>query len=150
MDRTRMLTGWQRAARKILERKQQPQALRPSSITPKEAAEMAATLQRINQRQRKKLTAQSDLVGREYGWLTPWERLPFNDINGNVPRWQCLCACGGLCEVDASSLLSGRKKHCGCKKLERRRLKAWRKSQRLAKQGRKRSLPKKFWGIKAA
>ena len=148
MDRREMLKGWNRAAKKLLARKQ-PQALRPSSITPQEAAEMAATRQRMNQREKKKLTINTDLIGHEYGWSLVWERLPLFS-HTNVPRYDCLCACGEPYEADAHSLLRGIRKHCGCKTKERRRLRAWRKQKRLEKQGRKRARATKFWGMLAA
>ncbi len=148
MDRKRMKAGWRRAAKKLLARKPAQQAIRPR-LTPEEAAEIAATRQRIAMR-KKRRTVRSDLIGYEFGLLLVWGRLPVL-VNGDIPKYECLCACGNdECEADAHALLRGRKKHCGCRKAERDRLRAWRRKQRLAKLGRKRGFWRRFSGMKAA
>jgi len=149
MDRQRMVTGWQRAAKKLLARKPQLQQLIMPKLSFEQAAEIAATRQRIAIAGRKKrLGVHSDLIGMEFGLLLAWGRLS----NGDNPTYECLCACGnGECiVVDAHKLLSRRKQDCGCRKAERARLRAWRRRQKLAKVGRKRAHWGRFTGMKAA
>jgi hypothetical protein len=142
-----MVTGWQRAAKKLLAGKpeQQVNRLRLPRLTFEEAAEIAATRQRLAAR-KKRRTVHSDLNGLQFDLLLAWDRLS----NGDIPRYECLCACGNFCEADAHTLLRGRKKDCGCRKAERDRLRAWRRRQRLAKQGRQRAPWRRFTGMKAA
>jgi hypothetical protein len=96
---------------------------------------------------KKRLTVHSDLNGYEFDLLLVWDRLPVL-VNGDIPKYECLCACGNECEADAHALLRGRKKDCGCRKAERDRLRAWRRKQRLAKLGRKRAFWRRFSGMK--
>jgi hypothetical protein len=56
-----------------------------------------------------------NLLGRQFGDLTVWERAPENSRYNHV-RWICSCACGGKAKtiVAACSLTSGRTRSCGC------------------------------------
>lgn len=52
-----------------------------------------------------------NISGREYGRWTVGEAAL---SRGKHPYWNCTCACGGLREVNQSSLVSGLSKSCGC------------------------------------
>jgi hypothetical protein len=142
VNRERIVTGWNRAARKYLA-KLPVRTVRVPKITLEEAAEMAATQRRIQQRGANKLTVTSNLVGMEFGILLSWQRSA-PPSTGLPPEWLVLCGCGDYCTVSASALLRGRTTHCGCRARERRRVKAYRLQQALERAGRKRRPWKKF------
>jgi hypothetical protein len=150
MDRRKMLEGWNRAAHRYTKTrpKETHSLLKPLTV------EQAGLLSE-NQRQAmlakagSPLTYKSDVTGAEFSKLLVWERLP-NEVNGNVPRYLCLCSCGRTCEAAANLLLSGRKTDCGCVARERRRIKAWRVKKDLQAHGRKRRSARKFYGLIAA
>jgi hypothetical protein len=145
-----MLAGWNRAASRYMATKPKKThaPLKPLSV---EQAGLIAENQRraMLAKLGRPLTVKSDLLGAEFHKLLVWERLP-NEVNGDVPRYLCLCSCGHTCEVAANVLLRGRKRDCGCMGRERRRIKAWRMKKRLQASGRKRRPARKFWGLLAA
>lgn len=51
-----------------------------------------------------------DLTGRQFGRLTATRRVP---APGRA-HWACTCSCGAEAAVEASALLTGRTKSCGC------------------------------------
>lgn len=57
-----------------------------------------------------------DLTGKKFGKLKVLQR------SGLTPRgevlWECLCACGMICEVRAGHLRRGNSKSCGCGQLK--------------------------------
>ena len=57
------------------------------------------------------MPAPLDITGSVYGDLTAIRISP----SGQTPRkWECLCICGNLVEVEARSLRSGNTRSCGC------------------------------------
>lgn len=53
-----------------------------------------------------------DLTGQRFGRLTVIDRAP--DVKKGVPRWNCICDCGGKCIVTTGNLRNGHTKSCGC------------------------------------
>jgi hypothetical protein len=144
MGRKRKVGGWQRAARKLMVERPQVAGKLPA-LTFEQVAEMAATRLRMASR-KKPLTVHSNLVGLERDLLLLWDK-SLGGVFGDVPNYLCLCACGNFVELNAHLLLRGLVKDCGCRKAERKRLRAWRRRQRLAKLGRKRAPWKRFTGL---
>jgi len=147
MDYFRKIAGWQRAAKKYLAGLPQHTVTRPR-ITPEEAAEMAATQHRIQQRPKPPLTVTSNLVGREFGILLAWERQQVPGT-GTPPDYVMFCGCGRFCTASANALLRSRKTHCGCRTRERKRVRAYRLKKSLERQGRKRQHWKRHWAMKS-
>jgi len=147
MDYFRKIAGWQRAAKKYIAGLPQRIVTRPR-ITPEEAAEMAATQHRIQQRPKPPLTVTSNLVGKEFGILLAWERLQVPGT-GTPPDYIMLCGCGRFCTASANALLRGRKQHCGCRTRERKRVRDYRLKKSLERRGRKRQNWKKHWAMRS-
>ncbi len=57
----------------------------------------------------------NDLAGRKFNRLVAISRAK---NRGHHTYWTCRCDCGNIVDVEASLLLSGRIKSCGCYKLE--------------------------------
>ena len=55
-----------------------------------------------------------NLVGKKYGQLLVLEETELRE--NQVVVWKCQCDCGEICYASTTSLLSGRKKSCGCMK----------------------------------
>ena len=127
MDYLRMQKGWNRAARKFMARRPAQQVNVPK-FSLEQAAEMAATQARVNQRKKvgRKLGYSDSLIGKVYGRLLVWERLK-TEVNGMILRYAVLCACGETAEAATNQLLRGRARHCGCLKSERHRIKMFRR-----------------------
>ena len=165
MNRTRMLQGWEMAARKAMKK----HALKDSKnipLVPKislaEYAEMELTRERIRNRNGSKgLGFQSNLLGKDFGLLLVWQRLD-TLTNDQIFRWVCLCACGNICERSANVLLKKtRVHHCGClrdlrrrvakHRRKRKRMEVFADARRMRVQwvvaGRKRRPAKKFVGM---
>jgi len=64
------------------------------------------------------MTAIVDLAGRRFGRLTVVRRA----ANFDRVYWSCVCECGAATDVDASHLVSGRTRSCGCLLAEARRV----------------------------
>lgn len=60
-----------------------------------------------------KLTFQ-DLTGQKFSKLTVIERAKEKEKNSGIVVFKCLCECGTICYVRASSLKNGTTKSCGC------------------------------------
>ena len=65
------------------------------------------------------MPAKIDLTGRRFGKLTVLYRAPahmaYRSPGGQIKtRWICKCDCGREVAVNASNLMSGRTKSCGC------------------------------------
>lgn len=65
------------------------------------------------QKQRTKETNRKELTNQTYGLLTVLEDTGKTDKNRNA-LWKCKCQCGNIIEVNATSLLTGNTKSCGC------------------------------------
>jgi hypothetical protein len=149
VNRTRKIVGWKRAAKKLFAEVTLP-TVRVPIVSVEVAAEMEATRRRIALR-RQRLTAHSNLTGRESGRLFAWHK----SQGGDDPTWWCLCACGRFCQVSAHAFIHGWKKDCGttlkpgCREEERKRMRAARRKRRWAKLGRKRAPWKRFTGLYA-
>lgn len=68
-----------------------------------------------------------NLVGLVFGRLRVIERGDRPD-NGGPRRWRCLCSCGAIKDVRASSLWRGNAQSCGC--LAKEKSKAWQRQKR--------------------
>lgn len=55
-------------------------------------------------------------IGKKYHKLTV---LSYNGIYKKAKSWNCVCDCGKYCVAITSSLNNGRKKDCGCGKIEK-------------------------------
>lgn len=55
-----------------------------------------------------------DLTGQRFGELTVVNKAVNQKKNGGI-WWTCSCSCGNTCDVPATLLVTGRKRHCGCK-----------------------------------
>jgi hypothetical protein len=146
MDYFRKIAGWDRAANKYIAGLPQ-RAITVTRITLEEAAEMAATQHRIQQRPKAPLTTTSNLVGKEFGILLAYDRVEVPGT-GTPPDYILLCGCGKYCNSSANALLRGRKTHCGCRTRERKRVRAYRLKKSLERKGRKRQHWKKHWAMK--
>lgn len=60
----------------------------------------------------------ADYIGKKFGRLTPLKRVELKDSKSHV-GFECVCECGNLCIVDATHLLDGHTKSCGCYQKER-------------------------------
>jgi hypothetical protein len=161
MDYLKMQNGWRRAARKFMARRPVP-SVKLLTLTAEQAAEMAATQARINQRKKtdRRLGYGDSLVGKVYGWLLVWERLQ-TETNGMTSRYVVLCACGEPTEASTNGLLKSRARHCGCMKSERHRVTMFRRKQARKEERedrkrvqavlavRKRKPEKKYFGMAA-
>ena len=60
--------------------------------------------------------AAKDLTGQRFGRLVVTGRgEDYINSNGHhVPRWKCICDCGGTALVQGAQLKNGRSKSCGC------------------------------------
>lgn len=58
-----------------------------------------------------------NLKGHSSGRLTIIGRNPVNATSGHA-RWDCLCECGKTITLNASNIISGNSKSCGCLALE--------------------------------
>lgn len=54
-----------------------------------------------------------DLTGRRFGKLVAVKRTDIREHN-RAAKWLCHCDCGGYIYVDASNLLAGHYRSCGC------------------------------------
>jgi hypothetical protein len=152
MDRRKMLEGWNRAAERLAASKRK--AIKDGWVTRHNLLKPLSPLQAgmIAENQHRAMLAKvgrrmnyyrSDLIGAEFGKLLVWQRLP-TEVNGDVPRYLCLCVCGSNCEVAANLLVQRLKKHCRCVNKKNRRMRRWRSKKRLAAMGRKRRHARKF------
>lgn len=58
-----------------------------------------------------------NLLGKRYGDLTVIESTGKKKYAGVIqPFWRCKCECGNTIDIAHSYLISGSKKHCGCKR----------------------------------
>jgi hypothetical protein len=151
MSHAAKVAGWNKAAVAYLRMTQQNVTMRKTSITMDEAAQMDAYSRAVAKRTAgKRLTFSANLIGADYGLLLVWK---LSAVEGQVKKFICLCACGNrktcVCEVAASMLVNGRKKHCGCRLKAKRRQQHCRKQQKLARQGRRRGHWKRHWGMAA-
>ena len=55
-----------------------------------------------------------DLTGQRFGNLLVVDLAP--KIKPKVTRWNCICDCGSLVAIEATKMLSGNTKSCGCYK----------------------------------
>ena len=58
-------------------------------------------------------TTNKDLSGHRFGALTAIRDSGERYSNGSS-LWECECDCGGKCKANTASLLSGKKRSCGC------------------------------------
>lgn len=65
------------------------------------------------QRARTGQSNRKDLTNKTFGLLTAIEPTGNTDSNRNA-IWKCKCQCGNTIEVNATSLLTGNTKSCGC------------------------------------
>jgi hypothetical protein len=58
----------------------------------------------------------ADLVGKRFGRLVvdSFAKQKRHKSGGTYMSWRCVCDCGNLTDVDASSLVRGITKSCGC------------------------------------
>ena len=54
-----------------------------------------------------------DIKGHRFGWLVVTE-FSHIDKKRRVANWHCVCDCGNEVVADLRSLVSGKKKSCGC------------------------------------
>jgi hypothetical protein len=138
MDRRKMLAGWDKAAKKQMERRaKREQPRKQPTCTLTELGEMAerqraVMLENIGQRP----SFKANLTGAEFDLLLAWERLPYQ-VNETVFVWLCLCACGDSCEVAANALLQRRKRDCGCRKKGRHYTRKHRRKEKRREERRK-------------